>query len=113
MFLFPYLYGPIFFNQLFDIWYRLGGYVGLPVFLLALAGFFATFDRGARKEHPLAMAARRLDGSHACQGRWRAPGDAGLQPGAAGRGVAVLSLCGHLVGMCGHRAGRFLRSMIS
>jgi hypothetical protein len=53
MFLYPYLYGPIFFNQLFDIWYRLGGYVGLPVFLLALAALFATLERRAPKERAL------------------------------------------------------------
>jgi hypothetical protein len=53
MFLFPYLYGPIFFNQLFDIWYRLGGYVGLPVTLLALAGVFAATGKGQLRERGL------------------------------------------------------------
>jgi len=35
MFLFPYLYGPIFFNDQLDMWYRIGGYVGVPVLFLA------------------------------------------------------------------------------
>jgi hypothetical protein len=53
MFLFPYVYGPIFFNLLFDIWYRLGGYIGLPVFLMAVTALVATIARKAPPERAL------------------------------------------------------------
>jgi hypothetical protein len=38
MFLFPYIYGPIFFGGQLDLWYSVGGFIGLPLLFAALYG---------------------------------------------------------------------------
>jgi hypothetical protein len=37
-YLFPYVLGPFLYQQLYDVWFRMGGYVGVGPLLLALAG---------------------------------------------------------------------------
>ncbi len=49
MFLFPYASGPIFFGGMLSTWYRIGGFIGLPVLWLALLAACAALTGPARQ----------------------------------------------------------------